>query len=668
MPTFRVQLPDGRVARIDAADGEAALAFAKGLPSKVQQDAKRRVGNTPDRIRAFANGVTLGGADQLDAVGAALETGSVNLGRKLTGKPDVGYGMGDAYKAVLEANHAAERDYRAKRPVSSAAYEISGGLLMPGAGALGDFVKGTEGAKGLLQGTSLAARSVRGATAGGLLGGLAGGLSADPGHVVKGVKSGATVGAVTGGVLPAAGEVVSGTARAATRLANRLSGGELLPATREAGVRLAEALRKDGLDDVQIKEALNGWLKTGASSPALVDLAGPNTQRLLRAAAGKGGPANTAAVKYVDEVAGNLQDRAISRAKALTPDTRPANVVADDLAAKQGALAETQYRPAYAESVSLDPAAKLALAGKPGRAVIDKAMAAVQERAPSDPAAADQLTDLMRLKAGDFDQPVSAATLDTLRINMGERGRRLMDRGSKYQAGGSFGRQGMIDESLDQVPALQPARQTFKGVQAQRDALDLGSTQPFSDPDQYAAELERLTGRATPADNPHPVSPEDIRGAAGVGVRSDMVRSIGAPTEGATGYLNKLATGENPRRVLSDTFGPDEAENFRAAMSNEIDRLRNARFIDPGNGSQTALRLEDSGLVDIPHPSPAGIARFALTKLAQGLTLTDAEREAIVKIGTMGAGDSLDHVNFDRIAPRSQYALPLAAIAAERGQ
>jgi hypothetical protein len=660
MPTFRVELPDGRIARIDAASGDAALAFAKTMKPKVQEDAERRVKNTPDQIRSVASGATLGAADQLDALGAGAETGIHNLFNKVTGKPGVGYGMGDAYDAVLKANHASERDYRKTNPVSSTALEIGGGLLTP-LGMLGRFVKG--GAEAGLLG-----RTARGVAAGGLLGGVAGGLSADPGKIGQGVKSGATIGAVTGGALPLAGEAVGTVGKSAARLANRATGGRLLDPAQEAGTRLAESLRKDGLSPDQIKTAMNAWLKTGASSPALLDLAGPNTQRLLRAAAGKGGPANTAAVKYNDEIAGNLQDRAINRAQKLTPDTRAAGAVADDLAAKQSTLANEQYKPAYAQTVKLDPAAKLALSGKPGQAVIDKAVSAIQERAPSDPDVAQQLVDLARLRGGVMDEPVSAATLDTLRINMGERGRKLMEKGAKYQAGGSFGRQGMIDQSLDQIPELQPARQTFKGVQAQRDALDLGKENAFQNPDEYGAELQRLIGKATQGENPYPVSAEDIQGAAGVGLRSDIVRNMGAPTQGATGYLNRLSTGQNPSRVLGDTFGPEEAQRFQEGIGNEVSRMRNARFIDPGNGSQTALRVEDSGLVDVPHPSPAGLARFALTKVLQGITLTDEERHALVQLGTSGAGDALDKIDFSRIAPQSQRALPLAGILAERAQ
>lgn len=797
MPTFRVQLPDGRIARIDAASGDAALAFAKTMKPKVQQDAERRVKNTPDQIRALASGATLGAADQLDALGAGAETGIHNLFNKVTGKPSVGYGMGEAYDAVLKANHASERDYRKTNPVSSAGLEIGGGLLTP-MGALGKFVKG--GAEAGLLG-----RAARGAAAGGLLGGVAGGLSADPGKVGQGIKSGATIGAATGGVLPVAGQAVGAVGKGAARLANRATGGKLLDPAQEAGTRIAEALRKDGLNPDQIKTAMNAWLKTGASSPALLDLAGPNTQRLLRAAAGKGGPANTAAVKYNDEIAGNLQDRAVARTRQLTPDARSVPQVQAEVAQRiaqnsrppqvaagqAGAQVSAKLNAGFdAANGRVNDAYSLAREAAPEAAHLPQAEApqlaanirdAIRDYHPdniprvarevgkldtlSTPTARDlfdlrsRLSPLSRsadpVEAGAAGRAVRA--LDSQIDDAASRGafsgdpevvglwkKAIAERklfGQTYQGGDAvqaltergpyggarttvvapedasnaiLGRSGVSNRSdmsrdlgrlRDQLGADSPEwqrlqqegrgrilsqdagteqfgdgwmqfardnpeiaahlmdaqsagglnanRAAISGAVADRGALEAGTGIMNAPADQFAADLGAAGGR------------QDLSRLGGARSIQDAIER---PAEGATGVLNRLATSKRMGRNLSAAYGAEPAADYQSAIGNEVDRLRNARFIDPGNGSQTALRVEDSGLVDVPHPSPAGLAFFALTKVLQGLTLTDEERHALVQLGTSGAGDALDKIDFSRIAPQSQRALPLAGILAERAQ
>ena len=232
-------------------------------------------------------------------------------------------------------------------------------------------------------------------------------------------------------------------------------------------------------------------------------------------------------------------------------------------------------------------------------------------------------------------------------------------------AGGLFSRAGDIDAALDAVPGLQPARQTYRGMRAQEDALELGGSGAFNTPDEYVQALRDKLAMATPVDNPFPVSAEDIRGSAGLGLARDIERQIGAPAEGATGYLNKLATGTNAGRVLEETF-PGQAQGYRESIQQLIDQLNQARFISPNSGSQTALRLEDQGLLDAIPTSKTALMAKLWDAIKNGAQITDAEREAIVRLGLASPADlSALNLPIERAGAYLPYA---ATIGAQSGR
>jgi hypothetical protein len=86
------------------------------------------------------------------------------------------------------------------------------------------------------------------------------------------------------------------------------------------------------------------------------------------------------------------------------------------------------------------------------------------------------------------------------------------------------------------------------------------------------------------------------------------------------------------------TFGQPTAQRYQQSIGNEISRLRNARGISPNTGSQTALRSEEMALVDaLPFGQKAGAVAWVVDKMRRGLSLTEAEKEAIVRLGTTEA-------------------------------
>lgn len=631
---------------------------ANEAESAAARDAKRRVKNTPDQLRALTKGILLSGADEVDARGAQLETMLGNVGKRLTGK-EPEYTGRQAYDAVMKAQAEADKAYQAANPIESTALTAGGSLLMPGGGAVAKGVLGSG--KGLLGSTALGARAFRGAMLGGLLGGVEGFAGGEQGKRVEGAKSGAAIGAGLGAALPVAGAAVGQVGKGAKRVANKIAGGTLTNPNVAAGERLAAALKADGLSPEQIRAAQNEWLKNGVT-PQLMNLGGENTRRLLRAAANKGGAANTQAVKNVNQLAADLQGSVIDRTRQLTPgEARPAQQFAEDIVERRGNLASQQYKGAYETPIRVTPQVDDPLMGAPGRAALLRARKAAEAR--RDFPQMQQLDELLASMESGAPTEVSAGALDRARIAMGNAGRgALEDPRTRDIAGGMFSRADDIDAMLAQVPELQPARQTYRGMTGQEKALELGGSQPFTDPNAYQAELRKLMEMQTPVDNPFPVSGEDIRGAAGVGLRDEIIRNVGAPTEGATGYLNRLATGTNTGRVLEETF-PGQAQPYREGIGQLVQQLNDARFVSPNSGSKTAAVLEETGLLDaLPPTSKTALVMRALDMLRRGQTLTDQERAALMELGVGTDIERALQALPREASPVSQYGLtPLIA-------
>lgn len=607
-----------------------------------------------------------------DRIGAMVKTGTDLMRGRTSVRRDAGpvdnirATFGDFkrnYDALQARTRNSAGDFKDRRPRLAALTEGLG-LAAQVAPAL---ATGGATAASPAVGRGLLGASARASVAGGLSA-QAAGLGGD-GTLRERVSdaNAATLPAMAiGGALPvgmmAAGKgrrVVADTARGAARgtvrLANRATGGRVLDPQLEAARRMGEALRMDGLGPAEVRAALTEWQRSGASSPMLMNLAGENTRALLRAAAAKPGGARNLAVSTVNRVEADLQPEALARTRALTRSQAPAVRVAQELEDLQGRVADEMYPGPYATPAPVSDGVVVALQDEPGKAALRRARAAaVARRNPQQVAEIDALLRSEPVPDDAFDwyrpppETVSGGTLDRVRIAMAGRGAKMSQSpDTRDIAGGLFSRASDIDAALDEIPGLQPARQTYRGLQASRDALDLGGSQPFNNPDQYADELARLREMATPDGNPYPVTADDITATAGIGLRSEMERMIGAPTEGATGTLNKLATGTNTGRVLEETYGPEAAGRYRDALGREIGKVADARFISPNTGPKSANVLLDQ-LAETPAvpTTGLGLAKMAFDKLRRGVSLTDAEREALVQLGTttIRAADDLPRI------------------------
>jgi len=644
-----VKLPDGRTIKVNADDPQKAakaarlyLAREKLSKTRPQNTFQTEVGRT----------ATFGLQDPVNAGFAAL----TDVPARLMGK-NPGYSMGEAFTAARGIERERSDEYNKKNPVRGFAGGILGSLAAPGGAQMASFI---GKAPGLLQ------QTLRAGLVGLGTGGVYGAATSEPGKELEGAKRGAIVGGITAGAMPGAGRVAGAVAnsapvKATVRAANRASGGRLLDATSEASKRLIEALRKDGADDATVKAVMNQWLKTGASSPAVIDVAsklpsgGQNTIGLLRGAAMKAGPGRGEVSNYRQQVEGDLQPNVIARTRKLTPETRSAPQMTEDLTNVRGELASTQYAEPYAQVVVPDDATLAALSGAPGKAALQRARSAAEARMDT-----QQLAEIDALLAGE-NVPVGAGTLDRVKIAMRERADKAARSGAGGLSSGLSRRTSMIDDSLESVPGLQDARATYGNLTNQVKAIPEGAGVMNAAPDEFAATLEariaqaRATGQITEEQ-----AQEAIRAAARVGGARELETTLGRPTENATGAINRIGSSTNTGRNLQSLYGAEEAGAYQEALRNEALRLQNARSIDPTQNSRTALNLEDAGGQALQKPSIGNIVAGLIDKIRRGATLTDEERQVLIKLGTSQASPNLIPQQPPRAQISPAFALPAA--------
>lgn len=576
-------------------------------------------------VQSALNGLTWGVGPELMGGVAAAGTAMKNVAGAVTGHGP-NYGPGDAYAAMRDHDRSMLSDANRQFPASSLGGTLAGGVAAPGAGALGRTV------------SEFAAPVLR----------------------------------------PIANVVNNTVVQPALRLANRVTGGGVLDTTRVAGQRLAYALRRDGATPEQLQQIMNEWLRVGGTSPTLMDLAaklpsgGETTLGLLRGAAMKGGSARGAATRYADQVGADLQDNAVARTRQLTPgNPQPASAMQQTAAAARKAAAQREYQAPYATQVDAAPVMP-ALQGATGARAIAAAnsdadalrMAQQQAElsrlqqattAPAQPApqpaggfsegssAADQAGLQAKIAAAmggnpaSQSVPVSLGTLDRIKIALREAGDKAARSGDNASATGFGQRAAEIDAHLAQAnPAYAGARDNYAAASARLDALAHGGDILSAPPDEFAQRMAELTQRGRPDVNlPNIPAPQPM---AQVGARQAITDALGAPREGATGSLNRVSTATNTGRNLGATFGEQPAADFRQSLQNMADQLGVARSMDPGTGSPSAQRLIDAGLAEDRNFLPGKINLIAglIRKIRQGVTLTDAEREAVVRIGQSG--------------------------------
>jgi len=591
---------------------EAKAGPLTGRPA-ADRDAKRRLKSTPDQLRAISKGATFGFADEIDAAGAAVETGFGNLFKRATGQKPA-YGMGDAYGAVMDANKNADNLFAENHPVQNVALQLGGGMIGPGVAA---------GARYIGAGRSLLGTTARAAGVGAATGAVAGFGTSDGGLAERGrgAAKGATTGAIIGGALPSVGRLAQTGGRAINGALGQPFGGS----NQGAIARLREALRADGLDENQLRAAVQQWRQNGVT-PEFLNVAGENTRALIRSA-GSQGPARQATQGYRNTTVASIPNRAIERTNALTPgETRRPTQFAADLDTLRTTDANVRYAGPNSALLDINGEMAQAMRGTTGRAAIAEARRVAEIR--GDYAVMNELDQLPDGDLSSFPQ-MTGRTLESIR-------RALRDMGtaeaptSRGAAGGYRGRVDQMDTGLDNVPGLREARGHFRaqsqGIEAAEDGASVMG--PRS---EFEPEIDAI------ANNPF--------GMAGARIRErQALRDKFGTRDQVKGILDDISAAPDVRPNLRQLYGA-EGDRFANAAGNLSAKQEQANYIAPNTNSQTFSRENDNdnmfGAVRTAMEVAGGSIRPIIERLGRGLTITERERGILVQLGIGSPEDAL---------------------------
>lgn len=609
-----VETPDGQVYDVQAQQPWANDTVATPSQLAAEAEAQRRL-LTQDTMKsggnAFYQGLLFGYADELSGILAGAGQAGRNAILNAQGKP-IEIQSRDLKDAVTQAYRGESQRFAREQPVANIGLQAAGGLLT-GGGAIGTGIRGA-------------------AITGGLYGAGYGAGTAEGGFAER------LPGAVTGGVT---GAVTGGAVGAAAPYAQRLVGsvgnsfrnaiGRGASPEQRAALRLAGTMESDAVQaEIARRQAL------GINSTA-ADVMGGTSERLIRTAAGPAGPGAEAAVANLTRQQANLKPDLISTTRALSEDPRSAMVIREGLDAQRSALATEQYAPAYTTPVEVTPEIVSALSDEPGRAALRRArQAAIARRDTQQAAEIDGLLNGVT-------SPVSAGTLDRVRIALSNRAEALGRNatGARDIAGGLRGRAGDINAALESVPQLQPARDTYRNLSGAIDALDNAPAVFTTDPQDFAAMVANYT-------------PEQ-RQAAIVGVRQEIMDTLGGQRAAGTGTLDRISQSDYGRQNLTTLLGPDEAQHYLDIIATRVGDVQRAARISPNTNSQTFGRAVDeqtfnaanmigAGLdvVQGARGNPLAIAR-TIDRIRARATMSPEERQAIVELG-LGPVDNIERI------------------------
>lgn len=415
------------------------------------REIDRAVGNRSERhsSRMLAQGLTLGFADELVGLGAAVVPG----GR--------GYTEGrDASRASLAEAR------REEGPVSSFATEGLGGLLLPGVGAenVGRRVLARTGSR------------VLAGAAGGAAGGATGGAVYGAGDAEGGVPS-RIRGALTGGVLGGAlGAGLGGITALAGRTLGRLRGVATVRAEDTANRVLRRELEAAG----HTPESVMGHLRQMGEGSVVADL-GENLGREARAAvntapslAAPGGPVQRIRARSADTR--NRVADAIRRATGLTRSFEE-SLEAAEAAIRQ--VRQQHYGPLEQEFPAVTGPRIQAVLADPRVAAVAEQVAPGVAAGPG-PRQAPSFTQLQDVMMALRDDVTAARAAG--RPNASRRAAEAYD--------------ALVEAMQAEIPGFQEAQQAYHVAVSRVDAHELGRLAANRPPSDIRRELRRLPPEA----------------------------------------------------------------------------------------------------------------------------------------------------------------------------
>jgi hypothetical protein len=195
---------------------------SEGLSAKDLKAAPKQGAPFERGVSAFNQGASFGFADELEGAMAFMDQSGRNLTHRILREP-IQRTSRQAYDQAVEARRADDAGFAERRPVTSGALKLAGGVAAPGSLAGGKFVGAAP---------NLAGAMTRSALVGGTTGAAYGAGTSEGG--VKERAKGAGVGMMTGAAIGGALPVVARGAQAGGR---RMAGG-----ASEATSRVAQGL------------------------------------------------------------------------------------------------------------------------------------------------------------------------------------------------------------------------------------------------------------------------------------------------------------------------------------------------------------------------------------------------------------------------------------------
>lgn len=585
--------------------------------AKAEEIAAQRVAQG-DSLRgggaSFYQGFGAGFADELAgriAQGGQLASNAV---RTITGQP-IEINSEDLGSALTRATRRSREDFAQENRAADIGLQVAGGLVT-GGGAIGTGVRGA---------------ALTGAVYGGVTGAGMG-----EGGVVERIP-GAALGAATGGVL---GGAVQGVGQVAAPYISRIAGitgassGYL--SRRGASPESRAAMRFVDSLDPEAAAAERARLQALGVQPSLIDVGGNATERVVRTAAGPAGPAADMAVNNAVARQANLKPEIMAVTQGLSPQPGTASQFVDELTSRRSSLAAAEYAPAYQARVPVSEDILVALADEPGRAALRRARLAAVARQD-----ANQVQEIDALLSGSPPGEISAGTLDRVRIAMQGRGAAMQQRpDTRDIAGGLFNRAGQLDAALEAVPELAPARATYRNLSGAIDAVDQGRAPFTTAPEDFAAMVQNMT-------------PEQ-RQAMIVGVRQEILDTLGGQRNAGTGSLQTISESPYARQNLEALLGPDEANQYIESIRARVQQTQRAQRVSPNTNSQTfgrsldeetsAANMIGAGL-DVVQGARGNVVAIGRTidRIRARATMSQEERQAIAQLG-LGSADELERI------------------------
>lgn len=491
-------------------------------------------------------------------------------------------GFGQAYQHNVNLQRGTDNADRKDLPVTRGAGQIGAGIVAAPRALAG-------------AGAGLAANALRGAGVGAVYGG-AYGFGSGEGNALDRAPSaagGAAIGLAAGAAAPVAANAISRVAapavsglqagmRTLARPVVNALGGRAPAALREAVApnplaRGLDAFAGNNRPNTAEMTARAAGLAEDVGRPVpLADAMNSGGRGVMRGAALRSDRAREMAGDFSSGRREALPQRMGQQARRIVSnDRRSPEAIQADLTTRRSNLARSDYAEPYAQQVEIGADVARNLTGAPGRSAIQRARAAAE--AWQDDGVVAELDALgQAVQSGGPLPRVSAGAIDRIRQALSGRGEQLAQRpGTRAVGAGIQNRAGQVDQALENVQGLAPARAAYRDMSQQIEAVDAGGRFVGGNPDDI---LPVMAGASNDAQSA-------FRAAA---ARNIELRA--GTTGSAPGVASRLAVPGTPQREIMDgTLGPIDAERLARAARGERDMVANANRADPGVGSNTNM-------------------------------------------------------------------------------